>query len=104
MAGKAVGADPQTDLAVVVIHAPPESLTIMPLGDSSGLQVGQKVLAIGNPFGLELPVEHAALVIRVWKGSPAVKAGLSGATQRVIIGNTIVTVGGDLITAADGVA
>ena len=208
---KLVGADPQTDLAVVVINAPRESLTVMPLGDSSGLQVGQKVLAIGNPFGLEhslsagivsmirkvvkageieiedviqtdaainpgnsggplldsegkvigintaiftmsggnvgigfaipintakrvvgqilthgyviypyfgaetqtvtpliaraleLPVEHAALVIRVWKGSPAAKAGLLGGVQRVIIGNTIVIVGGDLITAADGV-
>ena len=41
-------------------------------------------------------------MIRVWKGSPAAKAGLLGGVQRVIIGNTIVTVGGDLITAADG--
>ena len=40
---KLVGADAQTDLAVLAINAPPESLTVMPLGDSSSLQVGQKV-------------------------------------------------------------
>ena len=207
---KLVGADAQTDLAVLAISAPPESLTVMPLGDSSSLQVGQKVLAIGNPFGLEhslsagivsmirkvvkageaeiedviqtdaainlgnsggplldsegkvigintaiftpsggnvgigfaipintakrvvgqilahgfviypyfgaetqtvtpliaraleLPIDRGALVIRVWKGSPAAKAGLLSGTQQVIIGNTIVIVGGDLITAAEG--
>src|SRR5438309_7238618 len=207
---KLVGADPQTDLAVLQIKAPPEALTVLPLGDSSALQVGQKVLAIGNPFGLEhslsagiisslrkvvktgateiedviqtdaaiklgnsggplldsegkvigintaiftpsggnvgigfaipintakrvvgqilahgfviypyfgaetqtvtpliaraleLPIDRGALVIRVWKGSPAAKAGLLSGTQQVIIGNTIVIFGGDLITAAEG--
>ncbi len=50
---KLVGADPVTDLAVVQIKASPETMTVLPLGDSSTMQVGQKVLAIGNPFGLE---------------------------------------------------
>jgi S1-C subfamily serine protease len=209
---KVVGADPHTDLAVLEIKAPPEALTVMPLGDSSSLQVGQKVLAIGNPFGLEhslssgivsmirkvvkageieiedviqtdaainpgnsggpllnsegqvvgintaiftpsggnvgigfaipintakrvvgdillhgfvaypyfgaetqtltlriarvlqLPVDRGALVVRVWKDSPAAKAGLLSGNQQVVIGNTIVLVGGDLITGVDGQA
>jgi S1-C subfamily serine protease len=51
---KVVGRDPDTDLAVIkLLETPKESLTIVPLGDSDKLVVGQKVLAIGNPFGLD---------------------------------------------------
>jgi S1-C subfamily serine protease len=46
-----VGADPGNDLAVIKIEAPTEKLSVIPLGDSSKLIVGQKVLVIGNPFG-----------------------------------------------------
>ena len=49
---KLVGADPDSDLAVIKIEASKGELTAIPMGDSSQLQVGQKVLAIGNPFGL----------------------------------------------------
>jgi S1-C subfamily serine protease len=48
-----IGGDPDTDLAVIKIDPPATGLTIVPLGDSDKLSVGQKVLAIGNPFGLD---------------------------------------------------
>lgn len=50
---KFVGGDPDTDLAVIKIEPPAEGLTVIQLGDSDKLVVGQKVLAIGNPFGLD---------------------------------------------------
>lgn len=50
---KLIGGDPDTDLAVIQVEIPREQLTVVPLGDSDKLVVGQKVLAIGNPFGLD---------------------------------------------------
>src|SRR5256714_8621995 len=50
---KVVGGDPDTDLAVIQIEAPRDQMTIVPSGDSDRLIVGQKVLAIGNPFGFD---------------------------------------------------
>src|SRR2546426_11951708 len=50
---KVVGADANNDLAVIQISVPRGKLTPIPLGTSKGLLVGQKVLAIGNPYGLE---------------------------------------------------
>ena len=51
---KRVGVDPATDVAVVQV--PGDSLTALPLGDSDQLRVGDYVVAIGNPFGLEQTV------------------------------------------------
>ena len=50
---KVVGGDPDTDLAVLQVTGAHERLNVVPLGDSDRLTVGQKVLAIGNPFGLD---------------------------------------------------
>ncbi|MDH4226117.1 MAG: trypsin-like peptidase domain-containing protein [Deltaproteobacteria bacterium] len=48
-----VGFSLDKDLAVLKIEAPPEKLKPLPLGHSDTLEVGRKVLAIGNPFGLD---------------------------------------------------
>jgi S1-C subfamily serine protease len=50
---KVVGADPDHDLAVLQIQAPDSQLEPLAIGSSNDLRVGQKVLAIGNPFGLD---------------------------------------------------
>ena len=47
-----IGSDNNSDLAVLRVDLPPEALAPLALGDSSGVQVGQTVVAIGNPFGL----------------------------------------------------
>lgn len=211
--GRLVGTDPENDLAVIRIEAPAEKLRPIALGSSQELQVGQKVLAIGNPFGLgetlttgiisslgrsirseagsvmedliqtdaainpgnsggplldsdgkiigintaifspsggsvgigfaipvdtakrilpdliekgyvahawmgvslfpltpglakalDLPVSRGALVVEVMKGGPADRAGLRGGTKMVQLGNAMLPVGGDVITAMDGEA
>jgi S1-C subfamily serine protease len=50
---KVVGVDPDHDIAVLQIQAPEAALQPMTIGHSHSLRVGQKVLAIGNPFGLD---------------------------------------------------
>jgi S1-C subfamily serine protease len=52
-AAKLVGQEVAKDLAVLKIDAPPSKLHAIAVGSSANLQVGQKVLAIGNPFGLD---------------------------------------------------
>lgn len=50
---KLVARDPSTDVAILKIDAPANSLFPVQFGDSTRLRVGQRVFAIGNPFGLE---------------------------------------------------
>ena len=52
--GKVVGTDPKTDIAVIKITA--KDLPVVPWGDSDKLEVGEYVLAMGNPFGLNQTV------------------------------------------------
>lgn len=66
--GKLVGAHRSTDIAVVKVDA--DNLTVAELGDSENLRVGQRVFAIGNPFGLA--------------GGPTVTSGVISALNRTI--------------------
>jgi serine protease Do len=64
--GKIIGADAATDIAIVHITA--DKLVQMPIGDSSKLQVGDYVLAIGSPFGLNQTVT-SGIVSALQRGS-----------------------------------
>ena len=63
-----VGSDPSTDIAVLKVNTTASALTTLTLGDSDHVQVGDAVIAIGNPFGL----------------SRSVTAGIVSALQRQI--------------------
>jgi S1-C subfamily serine protease len=88
-----VGYDKQNDLAVIrIVGVPKERLHPVPLGDSDSLQVGQKVLAIGNPFRLQntltvgiisslgrrIQTESGDLVENVIQTDAAINPGNSG--------------------------
>ncbi|MFQ6014076.1 MAG: S1C family serine protease [Anaerolineae bacterium] len=210
--GEVIGIDPSNDLAVIVIDVPAEKLYPVEWGTSANLRVGQRAIAIGNPFGqfertlttgvisalnrsletekgrriwgviqtdaainrgnsggplldshgrvigvntaifspsgtsagigfaipadtvkrivpeliskgryphpwlgiepysitpilaraLDLPAQKGLLIARLYRNSPADKAGLQGARERVRIGNKIVLAGGDIITHVNG--
>ena len=51
--GEILGVDLDSDIAVLKVDAPPDELFPIPMGDSDLVQVGQTVVAIGNPLGLE---------------------------------------------------
>ncbi len=88
-----VGADPANDLAVLKIEPPPTlKLSVIPMGDSSRLEVGRKVFAIGNPFGLDrtltegivssigrtLRTENGRLIKGIIQTDAAINPGNSG--------------------------
>jgi S1-C subfamily serine protease len=59
-----VGVDPGKDIAVLKVDAPANMLQPLTLGTSTGLKVGQSVMAIGNPFGLDRAYSFCSFVYR----------------------------------------
>jgi len=88
---KVVGIDPENDLAVIKF-APPRGvkLTVIPYGDSSRLRVGQKVLAIGNPFGLERTLTRG-IVSGIGRPVSQTERAQDGSSSTVVIQNMIQT-------------
>ena len=110
-----VGADRQNDLAVLKLeNAPVERLHPIPLGASNGLKVGQKVLAIGNPLGLQntltvgiisslgrrIETQSGDLVDNVIQTDAAINPGNSGGPllntsgEMIGVNTSIFTIGG----------
>jgi S1-C subfamily serine protease len=81
--GNVVGTDAYSDLAVIKVDVAASDLSALPMGDSSTLQVGQTVIAIGNPFGL----------------SNTMTTGIISALGRSLPSNTSATAGGTFSTA-----
>ncbi len=204
-----VGMDPRNDLAVLKVAEPPLSAAPITMGTSADLRVGQRAIAIGNPFGLDqtlttgvvsalgrplqterdrfifnviqtdaainpgnsggpllnsrgnvigvntairenaegigfaipadtvrrvvpvliekgeyphpslgilgysitpslaeslqLPVDEGILIAQLYRNGPAIQAGVQGAQEEIIIGNRRVLIGGDILTAVDGI-
>jgi S1-C subfamily serine protease len=110
--GKLVGFDPATDVAVLKVDAPADVLVPAVFGSSSNLRVGQRVFAIGNPFGLErtlttgiisslnrsLPTRTGRTIKSIIQTDAAINPGNSGgplinASGEVIGINTLVRSG-----------
>jgi serine protease Do len=76
---KVIGKDAQTDVAVVRLEKPPANLTVARTGDSDKLEVGEWVLALGSPLGLEQTVTAG---IVSGKGRPGRHVQMSGKRVR----------------------
>jgi S1-C subfamily serine protease len=87
---KVIGTDSENDLAVIKFDPPKGmKLIVIPFGDSANLRVGQKVLAIGNPFGLERTLTEG-IVSGIGRPVSQSEQGASGTTT-VVIQNMIQT-------------
>jgi 2-alkenal reductase len=104
VSARVLGSDPHSDLAVLKIDLPAELLHSVELGDSDELHVGQRTVAIGNPFGLEgtlttgvisalgrtLPAESLFSIPEVIQTDAAINPGNSGGplldAQGLVIG------------------
>jgi S1-C subfamily serine protease len=82
--GKVIGSDPQSDLAVVLLNdVPKEKLFPLALGNSSTLIVGERVAAVGNPFGLSGSLTDG-IVSGLGRLLPSAPENLFGIDDRIV--------------------
>jgi S1-C subfamily serine protease len=96
---KLVGIDPEADLAVLRLPNPPANLVAVSFGDSSKLEIGQRVLAIGNPFGLNRTLSTgivASLNRTIKRPEGSLMRGLVQIDAAINVGNS----GGPLLDTA----
>jgi len=120
---KIVGQDARTDVALIKID-PPAPLTVLPMGNSEQLEVGEWVMAVGNPFGLgdnsvtvgvvsymgrDVPLEgpRAFTSVQMIQTDAAINPGNSGGplinTRGEVVGiNTMIITGGGQVNAGVG--
>jgi S1-C subfamily serine protease len=110
-----VGDDPNNDLSVLQIDVPKEKLSPIPLGSSKNLQVGQKVLAIGNPYRLDrtlttgiisslgrsIPTENGRLIEGVIQTDAAINPGNSGGPLLNTSGE-VIGINSAIVSSANG--
>ncbi|WP_448569279.1 S1C family serine protease [Thermus sp.] len=77
-----VGSAPPLDLALLKVNAPREKLVPLVLGDSDRIRVGQKAIAMGNPFGLEFTVTQG--IVSAIRENPGAIGDDSGLVPQVI--------------------
>src|SRR5215216_4010742 len=82
--GKVIGSDPQSDLAVVLLNdVPKEKLFPLTLGNSSTLIVGERVAAVGNPFGLSGSLTEG-IVSGLGRLLPSSPENIFGSDDRIV--------------------
>jgi len=79
MEAELIGADPDSDLAVLQVESLPEGVGPLPLGDSAGIEVGQFSIAIGNPFG-EQSSMSLGIISGLDRSLPSQRTTTSGST------------------------
>ncbi len=75
-----IGTDPDTDLAVIKVDVMPPGAHPVELGDSSTLQVGQRAIAIGNPFGEFARTMTVGIISALGRSLPAGEISATGPT------------------------
>ncbi|MGC9348422.1 MAG: S1C family serine protease [Anaerolineae bacterium] len=79
MAGELIGADPDSDLAVLRVESLPEGVGPLPLGDSDAVEIGEFAIAIGNPFG-EQSSMSLGIISGLDRSLPSQRTTMSGST------------------------